>query len=276
MRPIEFNLPFLGTTVDDDTFQYFLVKITPQSALISVLSEFALPTERQNTCKVCLHADGFLQLKKNLEFSLDGIAVKLINSDIDSVYKVVFKKTLPNMFFFQKTEIDTIPLPDLNLIVIELIKDSLLLKEGINVYFKHLIPYFSRILLLSSKNFNELKEFILSDTQRQIQENINKIKVIYSSLLNDCNKEINFYDFIDLDLLRSVLNSEINMTLLKLSCAGIDDISMPTEFSEVYSIHSYKAYLKSIKTLEYRLYNNYNTIVFIYIFCIKKFISTVH
>lgn len=62
----------------------------------------------------------------------------------------------------------TPPLTDL---FIHLIKDSMVLKAGIRVYLRHLIPYFSRISHFSHEDYARLEIYFLHDIENHVKEN---------------------------------------------------------------------------------------------------------
>ncbi len=261
MRRFTFNMPLLGTANNQEMFQYFLLKITAQSALISVLPSFGHPSEYRDSLLIDLHIDGAVKHKK-LAISLKGTAKKLESSTkSEFLYRIAFDNPIPGWFFFQKMQSPQASSQN----ILDMIKDSLLIKEGIQVYLKHLTPYFSRILAMSTSDFSIFKKLILMDMRKEIQKNVADLYQIYQTQAHLQPIESDFYHSLDLELLRDSCKSEIDSILLKLSCGTTEDaMAILMDRAESFSKRSYQTYLESINALECRLYRNYNTILLAY------------
>lgn len=133
--------------------------------------------------------------------------------------------------------------------ILELFKDLILLKRGVSIYFKHLIPYFSRITGYSTKDYPHLKDLLLLDIQNKITEHIDKLKDIFDEMQSSLNLYQNIVKLFDLEHLRGLVESEISLDLLLVT----------------FESEAARQYLTAIKELENKLYANYNNITMIYI-----------
>ena len=148
-------------------------------------------------------------------------------------------------------------------LILQLVKDSMLLKSGIVVYFKHLVPFFSKISHFSKEEYTQFKKFILNDIVNNVKKNQDKLTKIYEVLNFKLKKENEIPLYIDLGELRSNIESEISLPLFNFAFSERDiDIKDQFQFQNQYG---YTLYLKAIKDLEKRLYSNYNLIVIAYL-----------
>lgn len=133
--------------------------------------------------------------------------------------------------------------------ILELFKDIFLLKRGVSIYFKHLIPYFSRVTRYSTKDYPYLKDMLLSDIQKNITEHVDNLSEIFTKIQSSQNPYQNIANLIDLEYLRSLVESEISLDLLLIT----------------FESETAKQYLTAIKELENKLYANYNNLTMTYI-----------
>jgi hypothetical protein len=124
-----------------------------------------------------------------------------------------------------------------------------LLKRGVSIYFKHLIPYFSRVTRYSTKDYPYLKDMLLSDIQKNITEHVDNLSEIFTKIQSSQNPYQNIANLIDLEYLRSLVESEISLDLLLIT----------------FESETAKQYLTAIKELENKLYANYNNLTMTYI-----------
>jgi hypothetical protein len=130
-----------------------------------------------------------------------------------------------------------------------LIKDSMLLKKGVYIYLGHIIPYFSRITDYSRQEYPQLKAVFLEDVRSKVGEHCTELEKIFTKLKNKMLSVSEISKFIDLEGLRSIIESEIYLEVFKITFS--DEHIMP--------------YLNAIKKLEDKLYFNYNIIVMLYV-----------
>lgn len=132
--------------------------------------------------------------------------------------------------------------------ILGLFKDIFLLKRGVSIYFKHLVPYFSRITGYSTKEYPLLKDMLLSDIQIKITDHIDKLTEIFMEMQSSHNLYQYIASSLDLEHLRDLVESEINLDLLLIT----------------FDSESIRQYLTAIKELENKLYANYNNLAMIY------------
>ncbi len=256
MEEIEFKLPMLGTLDNEQVFDYFILKLTSQSALIAIQPAAALISDTGNS--VQLHLDEYFSLGPNRFLGTLSVV-----SSQTSLYKVKFAKPLPGHFMFQQNE-KSVSETRVIQEMIATCKKLLLIKEGINVYMQHLIPFFSRLLNKPQHEYGEIREAFLGKMHDRIKRDIDVLQNTYRECAASA-KTAEFFQCLDLDLLREACKSELDLFLLRSSCNRVADlhtILKGTEESLTY--RSYQMYLQSVKKLESNLYMNYNKIVLSY------------
>ena len=134
-------------------------------------------------------------------------------------------------------------------LLIRVLKDSFLLKKGVLIYLKHLVSYFSRITKYPTKEYPQLKTFLFDDIMDRVKRNQGKLESLYERMTMDVRHQKNIAVHLDLEELRSFMESEIHVDLLKIT----------------FQTDKILPYLNAVKELEKKLYYNYNTIVMIYI-----------
>lgn len=159
----------------------------------------------------------------------------------------------------------------LTALILQLIKDSIILKQSLLVYLKHFSPYFSRIVNYPQEDYQDLKTFIFDDVINRIEINEGILTKLYG-LIKDkvkTSEEISIY--LNLEELRETMESEISLDLFLIAftakATGVDLVNIlnkPEEYTMYYRDYYYVTYLFAIKNLEKRLYSNYNQIVLLY------------
>jgi hypothetical protein len=132
--------------------------------------------------------------------------------------------------------------------LLKVMKDSVLLKKGISIYFNHLIPYFSRITGYPSKEYPTLKHKFLNDIKNKITQHHEKLDKLYNLLKNSANHKT-IAQYVNLEDLRDLIESEIYIDVIKIT----------------FESDAALQYLQAIKELEDKLYYSYNNIVMFYI-----------
>ncbi len=127
------------------------------------------------------------------------------------------------------------------------LKDSHLLKRGILIYLNHLIPYFSRVGDYPRQDFQALKQVFLVDLQAQVRGHQQRLEALYRQLVAGEKDEEEV--LLDLETLRGLSESELPQEILA------------TTFTSPLAAQQ----IAAIKTLETRLYANYNTLVMLYL-----------
>jgi hypothetical protein len=247
-------LPFLGSREEDQaTFEYLPLDISLHGVGIAI-PQWVVNREK-------LHEGDLINL--NVPFSLQGQTFhqgKIMWTRWDETLQAQvsglhLQKQMPLYypiyFSWDKSEVfqtsKEIKLADL---LVKVLKDSMLLKKGISIYFKHLIPYFSRITGYPVKDYATLKEIFLNDINNKIVEHKNKINELYEKFKVEDNHDLkSIAREINLENFRDIIESEIYIEILKVT----------------FESNAALQYLYAIKELEKKLYYNFNTIVMIYL-----------
>lgn len=269
MRQFPLNFPYVGTTAEgNEIFQYFLLKITTRSALVAFPPWLVNQSHFSRAQKINLHLGGLI-FKQEKGTTLEG-EISLLepsSGEFGQLYRVVFEVPLVGEALVCNRAFESLPLKKRDAMVLELVKDSLLIKGGVSVYLKHLLPFLSRILTLTDRSYDDLKKQILEGMRLRVQKNIARLEVAYRALLSrSLEKEGKLCHALEVDQLRDIFYSEFDAVLVRLACGGGEEIlqSLVGKF-ETYSIRSYQTYIASIKALEGRLYSNLNSLTYIYV-----------
>lgn len=263
------RFPFLGSLEDGDPFQYVLLTIHSGSVEIAIFDWLVNRSKMQEGSKVDLYIPEYLSeqnrfSRKASEVVLSSHYSKEMQGEI---YKVSLSKEegqedeVDRSFdaYAQQMPVKTHSLSEL---LIYLIKDSLILKQGVRVYLKHLIPYFSRIVNHSYNEYVKIKEYFLLDVDQRIANKEAKLEKLYLLTKEKISNLDQIPIYIDLEELRETLESEISFTLFNIVFAdqnpNIDEFRSQTGFG-------INMYISAIKNIEKRLYSNYNHIVMIYL-----------
>lgn len=247
-------LPFLGTReIDHEPFQFLIIDISESGLKIAVPRwlvgrDILKQGELINThipfrLGAAEYKHGRVMWKKyddTVPGDTYGIYMENRISPYDPVY--ISLETL-------KIDIDFQEFDSLEDISIKLIKDMYLLKKGILVYLKHLLPYFTRITEYRGEEYKQLKDIFLSDIIKRVGQNHETLFALYEETRKICCSLNNISKSIDLEELRELVESEINIEILK----------------STFESRSILPYLNAIKLLEQKQYANYNMIVMLYL-----------
>ena len=129
-----------------------------------------------------------------------------------------------------------------------LIRDCELGKQGVRVYFKHLVPLFSRITLFPTDDYARLRTALFDELRDKIAANIAAFARWSEALAPDTLRAADLPSLLDLEALRAAIEPEINNEL----------------FDAVFATDAIRQYLNAIRLLERRLCLNYNTLVLLY------------
>lgn len=273
----DFNFPFLGVRENGEPFAYLLLDIDKEEANIAIFNWMVNHIHLNLEEKIDLFIPSFLTVVyQSRHHNTPGI-VESIKKEEDkqtTYYRISFKQELPITFTengaqaLAKILPSGLPLKDL---LIRLVKDSLILKQGILVYLKHFAQYFYRIMDYSHQNYKDLKTFIFDDIRKKVNANVEVLNKLYLDLkdikdLNDISLVLN------LEYLRENIESEINLDLFMAIFSNLDSHKELMQLLKQFKSQNkpelqyfYINYLMSIKDLEKRLYSNYNQIVLIYL-----------
>lgn len=135
-------------------------------------------------------------------------------------------------------------------LLLQFLKDAILLKKGVRIYLKHLGSYFSRIVDVPSEDYQQLKTFLFEDLDNKVAMNQAKLEALHEVVRGAGDIDKKMARYVDLEELRQMMESEIYIDVLKSAFAATET-GMPL--------------LDAIKTLEKKQYANYNAIVMLYV-----------
>jgi len=262
--------PFLGSREDGESFEYLLLSVDNDFAEIAIPLWLVSRTKLHLNEKLDLYIPRQMNTEHLLRDDVSGIIFSVeYNKDLQTeVYKISFSKPMINMsldhifvdqfIFLLPTEM--ISPTDL---LLKLIKDSMFLKSGMRVYFKHLIPYFSRIVDYSKKDYVNFEKVFLLDIMKIIKINESNLLELYTLLKEKLMIPEEIPIYIDLEMLRALLESEISLPIFNIAFSDTE-LSLLEQF-QVHNEFGYSKYINAIKNLEKRLYSNYNLIVILYL-----------
>jgi hypothetical protein len=130
-------------------------------------------------------------------------------------------------------------------LLISVLHDSLMHKRGIGVYFKHIVPLFSRMGTFSTADYAALRTMLLEDIRRRIETNIAAFTTWHTEAKAG---RLSPSRDLDLEQLRTATEPEIEGDL----------------FDATFESEDIRQYLDAIRLLEHKLCLNYNTLVLLY------------
>ncbi len=251
-------LPFLGTRQSDhQPFQYLLHDLSSSGLQISIprwvqRRERVFPDE-----SVSLH----------LPFRLGGatyvagrIAWERWDQEIEAqlcgiVLQEIYPELFPVVIALDKQEVSVdlsafVELPSsakMGTLVRTVLKDALLLKRGMHIYFRHLRAYFSRMVMISRDEFEQFSQVVIRDISRKVLDDQRRLHDMYRQLRRKGQSDI--LDSLDLEAVRSILEPSIYVELFR-----------PLLESDVFS-----RYFQALTALERKGLTHNNTLVLLYI-----------
>lgn len=269
---VEFlKFPFIGTLEDGEPFEYLLIALHADFIEIAILEWFVNRTRLYTGSHVDLYIPEFLGRESQSLCSAGGIVGSIENNDEirGKVCRIFLSKTIPfnanrGIYSFD-AYISQLPI-QISLIdlLVFLIKDSMLLKQGVVIYLRHLIAYFSRIVNYSYHDYAKLQKYFLSDIEKHVEDNESRLEKLYFLIKDKLNQVEKIPIYIDLEQIRGALESEISSPLFNVVFAQ----QLNSERKESFltqTTDAFTIYIQAIKNLEKRLYLNYNQIVIAYL-----------
>lgn len=259
------KFPFLGSLDDGETFEYVLWSMHSDNIEIAILNWLVSRTKLHVDDQVDLYIPQILSEQYQFRKNVSGIITAIYpHEEMEGeIYRVAIDK-LEGEYSTEEyaTQLPVEGTPtDL---LVQLVKDSMILKEGILVYLKHLIPYFSRIVSYSGKEYIRIKQHFLLDVKKHITANVEKLNELHKTLRSKLTGVDEIPIYIDLEHLREIFESEISMGLFQVVFAEDSRTLSPKDKN-----YGFLMYIHAIKNLEKRLYSNYNQIVLLYLKSLK-------
>ena len=247
------NLPFLATRgADKQVFQYLLQDTSPEGAGISIPSWVMARERLSQGERISLHLPFRLQDK-----TMDQGEVRWVNwrDDMDAqLCGVLLDREVPAYYPVEldlehgEVDVDLRDFGEPGNLLLKVIKDSKLLKRGVVIYLQHLSPYFSRLAQMDQKEFSELRSLLFDEVIAKTTDQHLALGKLLDYLTPKGHEPVDT-DQLDLEALREMVQSEIYLDL----------------YLNAFESDMAPQYLQAIKTLEDRLYFNYNTMVMLYL-----------
>jgi len=247
--------PFLGSReLDHAFFQYLLIDISPAGMQL-IIPNWVVDRDRlRNGDRINLH----VPFRFGNEIYSEGVvAWTRWDEELGSQrYGVAMDQKIlvhyPIFIELGATPSIGLDLQDFNTagqLLLQLLKDAILLKKGVRIYLKHLGSYFSRVVDVPAEDYRQLKTFLFEDLDNKVSTNQAKLEALHEVVrkVGDIEKKMAVY--VDLEELRQMMESEIYLDVLKSAFAT--ETAMPL--------------LNAIKTLEKKQSANYNAIVMLYV-----------
>lgn len=264
-----YRFPFVGCREDGEPFEYLLLDIKKDSAEIALLTWFVNRENLDIDERVDLFIPTFLSPEYLFRNDVTGkITSKEQQEDFSgTIYKVCllnFTGSTESGNAFDELAHQMHASESLRQLLLFLIKDSAILKSGVNIYLKHFIPYFSRIVDRSLTTYAKIERHFLHDILDKIHAHEKKLNELAIFFEQNIIKDEQIPIYVDLEELRENIESEISFSLFHIIFGSLENLPIVSlyqgEDESGYSMH-----IHAIKNLEKRLYSNYNLIVFLYL-----------
>lgn len=249
------NLPFLGARTDTHAlFQYLLVAAEGDRVEFAVPGWVALREHLTPGAKVTFH----LPFRAREDF-FDEAEVEAVRADAEQGGQVANARltgrsplrypmlVAPTQGAVEFRDLEGAPAEPLAL-ARAVLRDSALGKQGVRVYFKHLVPLFSRITLFPDEDYRRLRFLLLEEIRGRIEANAAAFERWAEQVADEKLRVGDLATLLDLEALRAATEPEINNEL----------------FDAVFATDTIRQYLNAIRLIERRLCLNYNTLVLLY------------
>jgi len=247
-------LPFLGSTeAYQGTFEYLVDDLSPSGIRI-VLPRWLVQREYLNPGDgVCLNAPFRFQ---GCFYSRGDVAWarwdETIEAQICGVRMAGAAPPYYPVFISLRAGAIGLDLQDFQSperLLYLLLKDMYLLKRGILIYLKHLVPFFYRIGDYAPARYADFKDSILEDIRRRVDTHARFLSNLLMTAHRDGWGIDDIPRVIDLGEVREAVESEIQHDLL-FTALGTE---------------SARPYLSAIQKLEQKLYYSFNALMMLYI-----------
>jgi len=250
------NLPFLGSrTSPHSTFQYLLQAVDGAGATFAVPSWVVRREHFRTGDTVDLHfpfrtSDGWhRQQAEVVEVRFDaehaGQVCRADFRDRQPLHHPVYASLDTGGIVFRTP---TEEVADPAELLVQILRDCLLQKRGVAVYFKHLVPLFSRITLFPKAEYGELRQLVLEDVRQRIDSNIASFERWFDQAEAGTLTPATLSRDLDLETLRTAIEGEIENEL----------------FEATFNTPVIRPYTDAIRLLDHKLYLNHNMLVLLY------------
>ncbi|MBF0120259.1 MAG: hypothetical protein HQK79_15595 [Desulfobacterales bacterium] len=250
-------MPFLGT-IDNEPFQYLIIDISLTLLKIAIpqwlVSRYRLKINDIINFHIYFCMDEYVYNEGKVVWVKfdDTIPGELYGIQMGN--KVIYDNQISISLKTSQIKNDLKEFYSLKGLFIKIINEIRLFKKDILISLKHLLPYFSQITNYSENDYAKLKEVFLEDIIEKIKNNYDKLNLVYQKAQKSYQLEDEIDKDIDLEELRDMVESEINIDIFKTT----------------FENDAVMSYLNAIKLIEKKQYDNYNTIVLLYIDSLKK------
>lgn len=250
------NLPLLGSRLaPHSAFQYLLQSVDGTGAVFSCPGWLVRREHFRIGDRVDFHfpfrtADGWHRqhgeiVEATVDAEQSGQVCRALFRERQPLHHPVYAVLDTGEIAFRSLEDEDVPRAEL---LARLLKDCMLQKRGVSVYFKHLVPLFSRITLFPVEDYGALRAMLLEDVRRRIESNIAAFEAWHRQAAEGALTPASLSRDLDLEKLRAATEGEIENDL----------------FEATFSTPVIKPYIDAIRLLENKLYLNYNTLVLLY------------
>lgn len=250
------NLPFLGARQDTHAlFQYILLgEKVGEGLKFAIPGWVALREHLEPGARVAFHLPFHLHKDFFDEGEISAVAVDAAQGGQVAQARLTGRSALQYPVFAEPgqgrvvfTDAEGGPAEPENL-VRALLQDCMLTKSGVRVYFKHLVPLFSRITRFPTADYARLRQGLLAEIRDRIAANEAAFARWHVAVEADSFVVGDLPAVIDLEAVRAAVEPEINNEL----------------FGAMFSSTAISQYLDAIRLLERKLCLNYNTLVLLY------------
>lgn len=265
------RFPFLGSLKDGELFEYLLLSIEADFAEIALLPWFINRAQLHIDDIIDLYLPSILSITPHSNRSILGtvMSAKYNEESQGVIYQISLSKQKTDFvaehYLFDQYTQQLPATASLTDILIHLIKDSMNIKAGIRVYFKHFTSYFSRIGQYSNHEYGKLKTYFFRDIEKHIMDNEANLEKLYRMAMQKITKSEEIPIYIDLEALREITESEISLSVFNVVFSEKEKVNFEDASLLTNPQYGIFMYLNAIKKLERHLYYNYNNIVILYL-----------
>jgi hypothetical protein len=250
------NLPFLGSRSSPyGTFQYLLQEVDESGATFVVPSWVVRREHFRVGDMVNLHfpfrtEDGWHRQQAEIasvtpDAERTGQICRTRFQDHQPLHHPMYASLETGTIAFRTTAGEAANPDEL---LVQILRDCLLQKRGVAVYFKHLVPLFSRITLFPREDYGSLRRLVLEDVRQRIEANIASFQAWFDQAEAGKLTVATLSRDLDLETLRTAVEGEIENELLETT----------------FATNAIRPYTDAIRLLDEKLYLNHNMLVLLY------------